>query len=446
MRSMQSEILLDEDESAWKEKHKSIVWTRYATIILGFWLLVNLPTFGVKCTNMIWSDALSALGLIIFGLFSLSSRNLWAPWIICLIGIWLQFAPLIYWSPTAFGYLNDTLAGVIAIALSILIPGTPGMVEDKGPQIPLGWSYNPSSWIQRLPIILLTCICWFASRYMAAFQLGYIHDMWDPAFGNGTLNVITSTVSKAFPVSDAGLGAVVYTIEALMGAKGGTRRWRTMPWIVALFGLLVIPAGLVSIILIMLQPLLIGSWCFWCLLTAACMLCMIALTVDEVIASVQYLRESTQKGYSFWEVFWKGGPALESSEFDKQSSSLAKPSFSFFKDSCRGVSLTWNLILSLILGSWLLFHEGPYRNATSLGHIFGALVVTFSIIAMAEVMRTARFANVILGFFCILIPFITPTPTPVMWKAVIVGISLIILNISKGKIKENYGAWQRSIH
>jgi len=445
MRSIRSEFLASNDGEEWEDKHAKFVWTRYATIVLGIWLLVNIPTFGINNEQMAWSDAISGLCLIVFGLFSLSAKNIWAPWATCLIGIWLQLAPLIFWSPLAFNYLNDTLTGVIAIALSILIPGTPGMVEDAGPETPSGWSYNPSAWVQRLPIILLTCVCWFISRYMAAFQLGYIQSIWDPVFGDGTLNVITSSVSKAFPVSDAGLGAAVYTIEALMGAKGGTRRWRTMPWIVALFGLFVIPAGLVSIILIMMQPLLVGSWCFWCLLTAACMLCMIALTIDEVIATIQYLRESTRQGHALGAIFWKGGPALENSEFDHQSPSPAEPNLNFFKGCFRGVTLTWNLILSLILGIWLLFHTGPYYIAVSIGHILGALSITFSIIAMAEVMKTARFANIVLGVFAILLPFIMHAPPPVTWKAIIVGILLIVLNLSKGKIKENYGSWQQSI-
>ena len=92
-----------------------------------------------------------------------------------------------------------------------------------------------------------------------------------------------------------------------MGCKGGTRRWYTMPWIVILFGILVVPLGLISIILVILQPLLVGHWCFWCLLAAICMLIMIALTVDEVVAVVQYLVQVKRTKQPFWQVFWKGG-------------------------------------------------------------------------------------------------------------------------------------------
>jgi hypothetical protein len=72
---------------------------------------------------------------------------------------------------------------------------------------------------------------------------------------------------------------------------------------------------MVSIILVILQPLLVAHWCFWCLLAAICMLFMIALTVDEVVAVVQYLVQVKRTKQPFWQVFWKGGDfALPSDE------------------------------------------------------------------------------------------------------------------------------------
>ena len=47
---------------------------------------------------------------------------------------------------------------------------------------------------------------------------------------NGTEVVITSAVSKAFPVSDAALGGYTYALEILTGLVGSRMRWRTMPW------------------------------------------------------------------------------------------------------------------------------------------------------------------------------------------------------------------------
>ncbi len=428
---------------SWPQQHANTIWTRYVTMMLGVWLLVTVGTFGFG-SRMAWNDNICGILLIIFSFLSLSHQRRWAPWIVCLIGIWLQLAPLILWAPSAAAYLNDTIVGILAITLSILIPGSPGQVEDTGPEIPSGWSYNPSSWPQRLPIILLACLGWFCARYMAAYQLGYIDRMWDPIFGNGTLNVITSDISNAFPISDAGLGAVAYTLEALMGCKGSTRRWRTMPWIVTLFGILVVPLGFVSIILIMLQPLAVGSWCAWCLLTAVAMLMMIALTLDEVFATIQFLIQARAEGKPFWQTFWKGD-FIANSQYDKRSPPLSIPSSHFFPAAVWGVTLPWNLILTSLLGIWLLFYVGNHRTTDNLNHIAGALVTTISIVTMAEVARTGRLINILFGIIVITTPFMTHPPRLLFWNGIIVGIALIVLSIPKGTIKERYGTWNQRI-
>ena len=58
---------------------------------------------------------------------------------------------------------------------------------------------------------------------------------------------MTSWVSKGFPIADAGLGAFAYSLDILAGAIGDSRRWRTMPWMLLLFGLLIVPLGVVSV-------------------------------------------------------------------------------------------------------------------------------------------------------------------------------------------------------
>lgn len=58
---------------------------------------------------------------------------------------------------------------------------------------------------------------------------------------------------------------------------GSPTHWRTMPWMVTFFGILVIPLGLVHILLVISQPVIVGEWCTLCLLAAAIMLPMIPL-------------------------------------------------------------------------------------------------------------------------------------------------------------------------
>lgn len=130
-------------------------------------------------------------------------------WGVALVGTWLQFAPLFFWAPTAAAYINATLVGALAITLSILVPMMPGMAHhmammQPGPDIPPGWTYNPSTWHQRAPMIGLAFVGWPLSRYLAAYQFGYIDRIWEPFFGDGTVRVLTSEMSKMWPLSDAG--------------------------------------------------------------------------------------------------------------------------------------------------------------------------------------------------------------------------------------------------
>ncbi|CCB87285.1 putative uncharacterized protein [Parachlamydia acanthamoebae UV-7] len=415
-------------------------WTRYVIVILGCWLIFTPLTFTSQSRTLYWNDILCGILLVTFGFYALNTRHTWAPWVCAAIGVWLQFAPLLFWAPDALTYLNETLVGSLVIIFSILIPGVTVQNQTFGNPIPEGWSYNPSSWPQRAPIIALGFVCWFSSRYMASYQLGYLNHIWDPVFDNGTLKVITSSVSKAFPISDAGLGALAYTIETLTGFKGGIKRWYTMPWAVIFFGVLVIPVGLTSIILIMLQPILVGYWCFWCLLTAFCMLAMIALTVDEVAATLQFLSQSTKSGNSFWKTFWKGGEPLLN---ERDASIITYGCLDKCLSMVKGVGLPWNLALSALIGITLLFSKSflSFGDETTAPYILGALITTISIISVAEVIRSFRYLNMGLGLCLIASTWFLKEFTPLSLALTCgMGIALILLCIPRGKINETYGS------
>ena len=91
---------------------------------------------------------------------------------------------------------------------------------------------------------------------------------------------LTSTVSRSFPISDAGFGAVAYIMEVLTGFMGDRARWRTAPWIVLMFALLVLPLGVTSVVLVITQPIIVHSWCGFCLIAAAALLTSVPLAVQ----------------------------------------------------------------------------------------------------------------------------------------------------------------------
>lgn len=474
--SMQGMNMMDSEEKMkmLHMHHKNTLWVYWLVIILGVWVLLAPFTFDYgrnpavpsggrevwlsladRIAFMRWSDIISGALLIIFGWRSLTVNRPISVWIACFVGVWLNIAPLIFWSPSSTAYLNDTLVGALVIALTILIPGMPNMVlhMQMGPDIPKGWSYNPSSWPQRSIMIFLGFMGWLVSRYIGAFQLGYTDYAWDPFFGDSTMNVLNSNMSHSLPISDASFGALAYAIEFLMGFMGSQARWRTMPWMVTFFGILVIPLGLVHIFLVISQPIAVGAWCTMCLFAAGIMLPMIPLQVDEVIGMGQFMVQAKRKGQSLWNAFWMGGTAEGEGKDERSPEIMELPSKgrAVFNSSLWGMSAPWTLVASLFIGIYLMFSPALFglqiqTPASNINHLLGALIVVVSVISMAEPIRLGRYMNVLLGLaLAIGIWFTDNATTAVSVNALIAGIIVAGLSIPRGPKKESYGLWDKYV-
>jgi uncharacterized membrane protein len=178
------------------------------------------------------------------------------------------------------------------------------------------WSYNPSAWRHRVPICALAAIACVTSTYLALYQWRLVSGVWDPVFGEQSARVLDSDVSarmhRWIGIPDAALGAIAYLGDVIFGLAGSTRRWQYRPWMVLLFGLDVIPLGLVSAVLVVLQGAVIGAWCLPCLVTAAISLGLVLLAYDEVWSSLLYLHRVWRRSRSpvvLWHCFWgRPGP------------------------------------------------------------------------------------------------------------------------------------------
>ncbi|MCM6778971.1 vitamin K epoxide reductase family protein [Nocardia sp. CDC159] len=170
--------------------------------------------------------------------------------------------------------------------------------------MPPDWDRNPSTWPQRLPIVAAALAGFGIAAYLALYQYEVVPTVWEPFFGGGSRVVLDSPLSHVLPVSDAALGATAYLVDAITGVIGGTRRWRSMPWIVIIFGIAVGPLGTISILLVIAQPVLYGAYCTLCLVSAVISMVMIPLAMDEVLASLQHLRRVHDSGESTWRAFW----------------------------------------------------------------------------------------------------------------------------------------------
>ncbi|HET7009445.1 MAG TPA: vitamin K epoxide reductase family protein [Anaerolineales bacterium] len=412
-------------------------WVHIAVMPLGAWLIFSPAALAYGSPALAWSDMISGALVVAFAILSMR-RLAWAPWANAAVGLWVVFAPLLLWAPTPASYANDTLVGTLIIAFSVIIPMRSKML---GPEVPPGWTYNPSTWAQRAPVIVLATLSFFLSRYMASFQLGHIPAAWDPLFGEGTEMVLTSAVSGAFPVSDAGLGAYTYILELLSAVMGDARRWRTMPWMVAMFGLVVVPLGITSTVLIMMQPIAVGAWCTLCLITALFMLIMVAVSLDEIVAMIQFLIIGKRAGRSAWRLFWTGGDLPKPVE-DIGLSRRPAPGVAGI---LWGASFSWRLLASALVGVWVIAApwvfgtRGPAFNFES---VFGALAVVIAFVAWAEVTRTVRFLNVLIGLaIAVAIWFLPDVSLAARVSDLVAGVILIVLSVPRGPIRDRYGSW-----
>jgi uncharacterized membrane protein len=177
--------------------------------------------------------------------------------------------------------------------------------------VPAPWDYNPSRWSQRVRVAAVAAVAGIIAAYMGLYQLRLIPGVWDPVFGQQSVAVLDSnvshTMSRWFRAPDAILGALAYLGDIIFAMAGSTRRWQYRPWLVILFGIDVIPLGIVSAVLVVMQGAVVGSWCFLCLVTAVLSLVLVVLAYDEVWSCIRYLYRVWQTRDSVrtvWDVFW----------------------------------------------------------------------------------------------------------------------------------------------
>ncbi|HET6467908.1 MAG TPA: NAD-dependent epimerase/dehydratase family protein [Geminicoccaceae bacterium] len=467
---------------ALERQHRRTLWAPLVNLVLGGWLLVSpfsyglfdpvlgaaeppalghaLPPPEVRNAWLGLSEMASGLAVMLFAGLALRRPDSWAGWAAAAVGVWVLFAPLLFWTTSSVAYNMDTLIGMLVIVFAVMVRPPPGIAPEaraSSADLPLGWSYSPSSYVQRVPIVALAFVGLFVSRYLAAYQLGHIDGVWDPFFAgtdpegalNGSESVVTSSVSKAFPIPDAGLGAAIYALDILTGAVGDRRRWRTMPWLVLLFGLLIVPLGAVSIVFIMIQPTVIGTLCTLCLLQAAVTVILIPYSIDEVLATLQFLWRSWRADRPFWRTFFQGGAPL--AEGQDPVRDLELPASAFLREFVQGgVNYPWQLVSCVAIGVLLMATPlllGTRAPLAHSDHVMGCLAIAIAVTAMAEVVRPIRFLNVLVGLWVAASPFLLAGGGDVATVAdVVLGLGLAALSLPRGSISgEHYGGWDRLI-
>src|SRR5690606_18673844 len=303
---------------------------------------------------------------------------------------------------------------------------------------------------------------------------------------NGTEEIITSAVSEAWPVPDAALGGYTYMLEILTGIIGSRARWRTMPWLVFLFGLMIVPLGVVSNTFVIIQPIVIGTWSTLALIGAAAMLLQMPYSLDDLMALLQLLRRRMKAGRSRLPVALLGSAAMllqrpssldgrlavlqflrrrmkagksllrvflfgdsddgranpAHDEFDRRPQTIAAELFQ------GGVTLPWPLGVAALIGIWLMFTRlslGANGAMAHADHVIGALVLTVLSLAAAEVARALRFLLIPLGLALLITPFVYEASAAHTVASIAAGLALAGLSLPRGRINGHYGRWDRFI-
>ena len=171
-----------------------------------------------------------------------------------------------------------------------------------GPKPP-GFDRNPTAWPKRILLAALAFAGLCVSVYLTLFQMKILPSVWDPFFRS-------PKVLEFLGFPDAALGALAYGTEVVLTLIGGRDRWRTMPWSVLAFGVVILSGALVSVLLILMQAFFVGAWCTLCLASAAISFVIFALGYDEPLAGLRYLKRVREAGGPVWRTLW----GLESGE------------------------------------------------------------------------------------------------------------------------------------
>jgi hypothetical protein len=138
--------------------------------------------------------------------------------------------------------------------------------------VPRGWNFNPSGFQDRATVLVIA--------FLGLVTVGPDYDLWN------------------FLIE---LNFVLITLLAFFGSED---RWRTKPWLIALFGVF---AGIISFCLSLGSLLQMASSYHWqtrSIARATLALLTVGPAADEVLASLQFLRLEMKQGRKLWNSFW----------------------------------------------------------------------------------------------------------------------------------------------
>lgn len=112
--------------------------------------------------------------------------------------------------------------------------------------------------------------------------------------------------------------------------------------------------------------------------------------------------------------------------------------------------MPWTLGLAVLVGAFLMLTRvvlGTTGAMANSDHLIGALTITVTIIAMAEVARALRLLSVLFGIWLVAAPWLLEGATKFgSVVSIVLGVVLVALSLPRGRrSKEHYAGWDRYI-
>ncbi len=217
-----------------------------------------------------------------------------------------------------------------------------------------------------------------------------------------------------------------------------------MPWLVLVFGIMIVPLGVVSITFVIIQPIVIGTWSTLALIGAAAMLVQIPYSFDELVATSEFLWRRRRAGRPIGRVLLfgdtdegeDGAGEGGAEEFDQGPRAILRDMWT------GGVTVPWTLAASMAIGVWLMLTRltlGAEDRVADMDHLMGALVLSVTVTATAEVARAVRLLDIPLGLALLVLPFLLGPSWAQAISSWACGAALIGLAIPRGTIHNRYG-------
>ena len=159
----------------------------------------------------------------------------------------------------------------------------------------------------------------------------------------------------------------------------------------------------------MIQPIVIGTWCTLCLIAAAAMLVQIPYSLDELVATGQFLSAAqARRPRPDCRIFFVGDTDEGGRDDARTTSSRAAAARPARDGRRRRRPAVEARRVCLLIGVWLMLTRltlGSAGGMANADHLIGALVLTVTRERLAEVARPLRFLNMALGAALLITPF-----------------------------------------